>query len=181
MDIVSDFKSVMTVLEKTVDLAGWDGTGSPEINEDRISFNGVQECGHKSDKTIGIAWPAKGASGVANTWTEDAKESSWFAGVQLAKRRCGGDCSHESFILDRVRELSDFDRKHAEGGKYFSFCKTAFKPYDIAVCAALIVAKNHLKDKIKVTSDGEMEMWKDGVEVCEKVLGYGRKFKFDGE
>jgi hypothetical protein len=42
------------------------------------------------------------------------------------------------------------------GHKGFHFCKTARKPYDLAVCLCLLTIKFHLKET-KISSDGEKE------------------------
>lgn len=50
-----------------------------------------------------------------------------------------GDDSHEDFVL----EFPDRD-----------FCKTARKPYDIAVCECLLIAKAHYDKHMELSSDG---------------------------
>ncbi len=69
-----------------------------------------------------------------------AVNGPWFAGAVLQARSCDGDCSHETFRLYRSDQ------------HYFGFCKTACKPYDIAVTAALIIVKHYVRD-IHVSSD----------------------------
>jgi hypothetical protein len=64
-------------------------------------------------------------------------------------------------------------------GKYFGFCKTAFKPYDWAVTAFLIIAKHYLGDRILVHSDGTSANWHDARLICQIELGYGMEFKGD--
>ena len=54
-----------------------------------------------------------------------------------------GDESHETFYFDMTDK--------------FKFCKTARKPYDIAVCMVLIAIKEHVKD-IEVNSDGDFDV-----------------------
>lgn len=63
-----------------------------------------------------------------------------------------------------------------EHGRFFGFCKTAFKPYDLAVQAALVVAAHYLDEAVVVSSDGSLEEWEDAIALCERVLGYGRAF-----
>ena len=75
------------------------------------------------------------------------------------------DMDHESFVLECGSPSS------------FNFCKTACKPYDIAVTACLVIAKNHLGDDIRVSSDGELKDWKSAIGLCQEVLGYGDNFK----
>lgn len=68
-----------------------------------------------------------------------------------------GDDGHETFML--TPDAEDFE-----------FCKTAFKPYDLVVCAVLACAAEHT-GKIAVSSDGDVSDWRDGVEWASKVLG----------
>jgi hypothetical protein len=58
------------------------------------------------------------------------------------------DDGHETFLL----------KKDAKG---FQFCKTARKPYDMAVGLVLLLAKANGKDVIEVQSDG---LWDDDSE-----------------
>ncbi len=61
-------------------------------------------------------------------------------------------------------------------GLAFYWTKTAFKPYDIAVTAALLIAKRHLRDKLVIHSDGGDPQWADAKELCHEHLGYGTWF-----
>ena len=214
--VVKDFKAVLEHLSKFVPLAGGLGKGKPEINSKRIWFNGVQNCGH-ADRNLGITWPEKDASGIAflverykdiSTRTlltvlcgqeeklavnDSDVSGTWFAGLKLKNRSCGGDCSHETFSLPLeiekdswqkpIGKISHYDQygkpvynDAEEVGLYFEFCKTAYKPYDLAVIICLIIARHHLKDQILVDSDGTIDNWQDGILICQKTLGYGLDF-----
>ena len=181
-----------------------------------IWFNGVEKCGH-ADRDLGITWPENNASGIAFV-IEGYQEiptrtlltvlcgqeeelavndsdvlGTWFAGLKLKHRSCGGDCSHETFCLPLeiekgnwqkpIGEISHYDQygkpvynDTKEVGLYFEFCKTAYKPYDLAVIICLIIAKHHLKEEIIVSSDGTLDNWRDGMLICQKILGYGLDF-----
>ena len=76
--------------------------------------------------------------------------------------RCDGQCCHEDFWLCK------------DGGD--GWCKTAFKPYDVAVTAALLIAKHHRGQKIEITSCGSEPLWSDAKLVCQLVLGDGASF-----
>ena len=65
------------------------------------------------------------------------------------------DLSHETFVLTPT----------ING---FNFCKTARKPYDVAVTALLIYVHAH-KPNIKVTSDGDTNNWIAGWNLLHKV------------
>ncbi len=67
-----------------------------------------------------------------------------------------------------------------EIGKYFQFTKTAYKPYDLAVTVALVIAKHYFKDEIMISSDGNIENWEEAMQLCQHFLGYGAKFALDG-
>ncbi|KKN86982.1 hypothetical protein LCGC14_0262510 [marine sediment metagenome] len=176
LGIVMDFKKLLPVFEEQgVKLADGNGEGEPEFNEVKVCFNGVEHCGHKYHE-LGITWPAPKAAGVA---VEPAVSGSWFAGAKLEKRCCGGDCSHDP--LDFPMELKPGKWQKPENGKWFEFCKTAFKPYDWAVTAFLVIAKHYLGDRLIVHSDGEIEHWHDAMQLCQIELGYGLEFKIDDE
>lgn len=91
----------------------------------------------------------------------------WFNGK--------GDLAHETFHIGQEMKADKWDEP--KGDKYFAFCKTAYKPYDLAVTAALIVFKQHFRDDLTVSSDGDITEWADAVALCEKVLGYGKFFE----
>lgn len=165
-----DIKEVLATLGRMgVKLAGPTGTGAVEINESKIAFNGVQYCGH-TKRDLGITWPADGPNvgGVGNE-----TKGKWHAGTLLTERTCGGNCSHESFYFERIFKEGELNKS----GLRFNFCKTAYKPYDLAVTAALIICKHHLKDKIQISSDGEDRDWRDAAMICQMTLGYGADFK----
>ena len=71
-----------------------------------------------------------------------------------------GEEGHETFLV----KPKDKD---------FQFCKTARKPYDLAVCACLIAFKKHLGADIELSSDGDWdEEWKPARQLCVDLLGY---------
>jgi len=69
---------------------------------------------------------------------------------------------HETFYLTQ----------HFKDNEDFNFCKTAQKPYDVVVVAALIILKYHLKDRVRVTSDGENIDWQAGLKLAKHVCKY---------
>lgn len=177
--ILDDFDKLQTVLGAMgVKLAGGNGEGFPELTHEIICFNGLAKCGHERED-FGIAWPSTTARFVKNGGGQ-VLEGSWFAGATLNRRACGGDCSHETFYFPRSipkRDFEQFDSKRKD--LMFDCTKTAFKPYDLAVNACLIIAKHYLGENILVSSDGELCQWVDAVFLCQKFLGYGEDFKLD--
>lgn len=91
--------------------------------------------------------------------------------------------SHETFMFTRVVENKKYLQYHNDDTKthIFDFCKTAEKPYDIAVTSALIIAKKHFGDDIIISSDGVREEWYQAITLCEEKLGYGKTMNFDGK
>jgi len=90
-----------------------------------------------------------------------------------------GENSHETFVVTRRNKKQSFQGDGED--KAFSFCKTARKPYDIAVTSCLVIVKHHFGDEVKVSSDGDYIEWDDAMTLCQKTLGYGTDFKFDRE
>lgn len=216
--VVKDFKEVVKYLSPFVPLAGGLGKGKAVINNKMIWFNGVENCGH-TDRNLGITWPEDDATGIAFVVEKYEKiplrtlitvlcgqeeelsvndsdvSGTWFAGLKLKKRSCGGDCSHETFSLPLkiekegwqkpIGKISYYDANGKpvyndpkEIGLYFNCSKTAYKPYDLAVIICLIIAKHHLNGQILVNSDGTLDNWRDGMLICQKILGYGLDFSF---
>jgi len=77
----------------------------------------------------------------------------WFNGD---KER---ELDHETFHFPRVYNPPPYWSEPDEDGYYFDCCKTARKPYDLLVCAVLILAKIHFKDRIRIRSDGTLSDW----------------------
>lgn len=98
-------------------------------------------------------------------------------GVQLKARMCDGDCSYETFRIDQKREPNRWTEKKEK--LIFECCKTAFRPYDLAVQAALIIAAHHLGEAIVVSSDGTSEQWDEARLLCQMELGYGQGFTLE--
>jgi len=184
--IVDDFSKLVPILEREgVKLAGGLGEGDPQLDYNVVSFNGQRNCGHPRNHAICIAWASPNAQGVGSSPSDI--DGQWFAGRYLVKRCCDGDCSHETCYFPRViteqepiGEICYYDmarkpvyNERAKVGKYFDFCKTAFKPYDWAVTAFLVIAKHYLGDQIIVRSDGTPANWQDARLLCQLELGYG--------
>lgn len=71
-----------------------------------------------------------------------------------------GNEGHETFIIFKKKPSSESWQKNSD--KYFYFCKTAHKPYDIAVGLVLLVVNKHTKGVLEISSDGDWESeWND--------------------
>jgi len=180
--VLADTRIIVAALrEYGIQLAGPHGTGEPILKPNVISLNGKTDCGHTANPSIVIPWPADGAGGVAEAG-QDATDGKWFAGVTLVTRICNGSCDYETFEIPRVLKPQHWQQKD-EDGLYFDFCKTAFRPYDLAVIAILVSFKKHFGEAVKVLSDGTDQQWFDGKLLCSKLLDFGFEFEFgkDGE
>lgn len=168
-----------------IDLANGlsDENSQPEITDEHISFNGSeqQRLGvWTTDEQLSIPWPAEDA-GLNDPIADPIAEKTsghWFAGNLLKQRVAPrnevnglGSGSYETMWIDRV----------AEKDGQFNCCKTAFRPYDLAVTAVLVAAKHHFGNKITVRSDGNESHWMDGKILCNNILGYGMDFEFDDD
>lgn len=70
-----------------------------------------------------------------------------------------GEDGHETFYFPRKEDSN------------FNFCKTASKPYDLAVVATLILAHHHMPHCYSIRSDGTRADWKDGQHLIKTLLG----------
>lgn len=84
-----------------------------------------------------------------------------------------GENSHETFYISM-----DYDEEEAR----FSFCKTARKPYDKAVCIALLCFKEAFGDDFEIYSDGSFDeqSWPLAFDICN-VPEETRDAILDGE
>lgn len=85
----------------------------------------------------------------------------------------------ETFVFERTFTPYYEGQKPDESGRYYNFCKTARLPYDLAVQVALIIAKRHLGDNIKIASDGNPSEWTKAIWYCQDRLGYGESFELE--
>jgi len=189
--IVDDFKKLLPAFRMlSIQLANGVGEGEPIINYEEVIFNGKRDghnCGH-----IVIPWPDDNIVPLfPSPDPEKAVSGSWFGGDLLKQRACDGDdCSYETFYFPRVERYGHvtgpiayynmngepvYNNKRVVG-KVFNCCKTAFRPYDLAVISFLIIAKHYLGSQIIVHTDGKYQHWMDGFRLCQSILGYGEEF-----
>lgn len=72
------------------------------------------------------------------------------------------DEGHECFVIER-----EFNKRNPS-----DFCKTARKPYDIAVCMTLLVIYDLNPDLLEISSDGDWNSdWKDAREAYAEIFG----------
>jgi hypothetical protein len=176
--IQDDFKKLIPTLEQLgVFLANGIGEGEPIFRPDLVSFNGPSDCGHAKNSEISIPWPSKEASGVVKGFDGNDASGHWFAGALIDKRCCNGDCSYETFHFPRIIN----DSIVCSGGELFDCCKTAYRPYDLAVNCFLVIAQHRLGGLFRVSTDGDDWNWAEARVLCQQVLGYGADFEIGGE
>ena len=78
-----------------------------------------------------------------------------------------GEDAHETFYFERIQTPNTWQQAD-EKGRYFNFCKTARKHYDIYVVAVLQLAKLHFGNAIELSSDGDDEELKAGIELAKE-------------
>jgi hypothetical protein len=84
-----------------------------------------------------------------------------------------GDASsghdYETFYWAGIPEQAEWRKGESH---YFSFCKTAMRPYDAVVTAILIRAKTIYGSCAIISSDGDWETdWQEGRRLYEAVFG----------
>ena len=167
--ICTDLKRLLPALEQAgVSLGNAYGLELPEIGPEFIGFNGAIHCGHQVNPEIRLPWPTPTATGIGNNQGLEAT---------LPYRTCNGDCSYESVWFERCMNPEQAD----SDGVFSGFCKTGFRPYDLAVTAFLIVAKYHLPSAMLIGTDGHQPQWNDARLLCQNVLGYGLEFIIDSK
>ena len=93
---------------------------------------------------------------------ERAKQNNkndWWNDLTITDNEIRYDGGHETFVLERKPKNHPW---RAEEEWVFNFCKTARKEYDGLVTATLLLAKHHLGDEIKISSDGDEQEWAEG-------------------
>jgi hypothetical protein len=88
-----------------------------------------------------------GGSGEAGTFPTVDKNEIFLNGCEHE--------SHETYALTRVKPENPSWRKNEKD--YFSFCKTAQKPYDRVVTSIMAMVKGIAPDAVEISSDGGPE------------------------
>lgn len=169
-----DFEQlILPLADAGVELAGFAGEGPPEMTNALIRFNGLKDCGHPENQEIVIPYPSENAEGIGPSSTALERDPDGITTL-IKHRCCNGQCCYETFSFPR--SMRKEGHKPDAAGLYIGYTKTAFRPYDIAVTAALLIAKKHLKDKLVIHSNGGDPQWADARRICQSVLGYGDWF-----
>lgn len=173
--IRADFeKLILPLADSGAHVADGLGEGVPVITNDVIRFNGVRFCGHPTHDAIAIPFPTDDACGIGSSANAIQQDGSEELITRIKHRCCDGRCSYETFSFPRC--LPSDEEQPGTNGLCIGFTKTAFRPYDIAVTAALLIARRNLGDQFVVHTDGLDAQWSDAKRICQEVLGYGEWF-----
>lgn len=182
--ITKDVKIVLEYIDTQMGVKLANGSGepntSPDIDGQCICFNGsdAQPAGlWTTNENISLPWPSNSAS-ITDTDESPISEKTdgtWFAGDLVSQRVAPvdnltglGSGSYETCYIDRISEGHFVDREKL----YFSCCKTAYRPYDIAVTAVYLIVKHYVPECI-VRTDGKDKDWLDARILLENLLQYG--------
>lgn len=135
---------IAAAVQSGVRIAGADGTGSPLLNTETISFNGdgKEDCSYSY--------------------------TSSFDGTLRRVEQFG---AHESFWLDRKLQRDENERSPNNGKLIkWTFCKTARKPYDVAVTAIGCCLESIWPNYFEFTSDGHLNDWQAGLALARQAL-----------
>ena len=83
-------------------------------------------------------------------------------------------------MVDRKYMVRDWERPRKDG-RYNCSCETHFKPYDLAVTAALIRITERLGDVIGVGSENTEHGFTDAKRLCRELFGFGERFDIQQE
>jgi hypothetical protein len=77
---------------------------------------------------------------------------------------------HETFIF--FKKMPKEQQISSDKSRHFYFCKTARKPYDLAVCLVLLSLAQHASKSVELGSDGDWNgEWTDVRRVYKELFG----------
>jgi len=80
------------------------------------------------------------------------------------------DEGHETFMV--TREVPDAPSWSPDSDESFDFCKTARKPYDVAVCLVLLSMTRHAPKSFRISSDGDWDVeWSEARKIYKDMFG----------
>lgn len=90
------------------------------------------------------------------------------------------DEGHETFMV--TREMPKDPSYDPDSKESFDFCKTARKPYDLAVCLVLLSMSRHAPKSFKVSSDGDWDGdWTEARKAYKSLFGVEVDCPFETE
>jgi hypothetical protein len=80
-----------------------------------------------------------------------------------------GNEGHETFIMFKKKPV---EKICSDKSRYFYFCKTARKPYDLAVCLVLLSLVQNAPKSVEISSDGDWNVeWAEARKVYKELFG----------
>lgn len=104
--------------------------------------------------------------GVPLAWESDEPQRAPEITKDAIRFNGVGDDGHETFMLMRKRRKPEYKGDDPA----FNFCKTAQKPYDVAVVAILAYVDSLYGELFDVSSDGDPPDWEAGVALARKAV-----------
>ena len=98
------------------------------------------------------------------------ESEQYIRDLEISDNRIYFNGCWETFHLEKYpqHELFNFDTKYKDWS--FNFCKTNQKPYDKWVTACLILAIINMGIFMKISSDGDLWHWKEGLKLAKEVM-----------
>jgi len=173
--VVADARIIVEALEKGgVRLCGPDGEEEPSLNSDIIALSGNHACGHAVNYRICRTRPADHAGGIAEP-EQDVSLGPHGDTTLISMRACNGSCAYQGLYFSRTLDLKYADRVGAD--LFSGECATQFLPYDLCVTAILLSAKYHLRDTVRIFTDGTSAHFFDAQILCVQLLDFGFEFE----
>lgn len=98
------------------------------------------------------------------------ESEQYIRDLEISDERIYFNGGHETFHLEKYpqRDSFTFEPKYEDWS--FNFCKTNRKPYDKWVTACLILAFSNMGLFMKISSDGDLHEWEDGIKLAKEVM-----------
>ena len=169
--IISDVKKVLKFVtsELKIDIVNGfgDADTTPILDEERICLNGSMKQRDSrwiTEKKLGLVWPSSYPSMVVEPGGS-LVGGSWCGGATVNQRIApNGDGSYETLYIARNCDKSE------ETDPSFTFCKTGYRPYDIAVMCCYLLVKHH-DPRVIVSTDGTIDEWRCAEAILRKECG----------
>lgn len=118
--------------------------------------------------------PAQGVSGEPLALVVEGDQALIVDDEMIFFQGAGKELGYETFVLTRDGSTQVEEYRLQEGKKFpFTFCKTARRPYDLVVCATLIVVNRYAEGAYLIDSDGSTREWEPALEWVTEALGSG--------
>tara|TARA_B100002049_G_scaffold216394_1_gene182295 strand:- start:1414 stop:1986 length:573 start_codon:yes stop_codon:yes gene_type:complete len=140
------------------------GTAGGYHEEDPLAIDAQGE-------TEGVFKVASKNSTIEHTFVS-TESMILFNGCEPADGGGEADLGHETMLLERTCTPEDWQEDAFKSGEgIFNFCKTARKPYDLLVCALLLVCENEAPGCWTIRSDGDWSEWKQAINLVNEIYG----------